>query len=235
MKEFVNAIISPQEDPLTCRACQDALLDYIDAQTTQQEVGAEFAAVEQHLARCPACADAYRELMELTTLAYAANLPTPKRLPTFDFAALEQRASSVTHKPYWWDEFGRMILQFSADLLASWQPPALAPAYSGLKAGEETPALTQFTIEEHEQDLIVTVTIRAEGDEGENAGRCAIEVAVEIPSRGGWPNLADIPVMLKRGDEPLARSFTDAFGKAQFDGIARGDLPQLSIEVDPNE
>ncbi|RIK38368.1 MAG: hypothetical protein DCC55_21360 [Chloroflexi bacterium] len=235
MKEFVNAIMSPQEDPLTCRACQDALLDYIDAQTTQQAVGAEFTAVEQHLERCPACADAYRELMELTTLAYAANLPTPKRLPTFDFAALEQRASSVTHKPYWWDEFGRMILEFSADLLALWQPPALAPAYSGLKAGEAAPILARFTIEEHERDLIATVTIRAEGAEGENAGRCAIEVAVEIPSRGGWPNLADIPVMLKRGDEPLARSFTDAFGKVQFTGIARGDLPQLSIEVDPSE
>lgn len=229
MQEFVKALMSPQDDPLTCSACQDALAEYIDAQLMRVTPTGEHLAVEQHLQRCPYCADSYRELLELTTLAYADDLPDPAAIPRFDFAALTGAAAGAPERPYWWDEFGRLILRFSADLLAAWQPPTLAPAYRGLKRGEEIP-LYEFHLEEAERDLVATITVQASGPTG-----CTVEVAVDVPSRGGWPNLADIAVTLRRGNELLAQSFTDAFGKVQFPNIAQSDLVHLVVEVAPHE
>ena len=58
-------------------------------------------------------------------------------------------------------------------------------------------------------------------------------VEVSIPSRGGWPNLADTNVTLKRDDLELETQLTDAFGKAVFEGICTDDLAHLVFEIKP--
>ena len=59
-----------------------------------------------------------------------------------------------------------------------------------------------------------------------------LTVDVNIPSRGGWPELAGSRVTLRRNDIKLATQETDAFGKAVFEGIAIAELPTFVIEVE---
>ena len=59
-----------------------------------------------------------------------------------------------------------------------------------------------------------------------------LEVAVDIPSRGGWPNLAGSAVILRRGpDELIDEQETDAFGKVTFEDVRVEDLPLLVFEI----
>jgi hypothetical protein len=61
--------------------------------------------------------------------------------------------------------------------------------------------------------------------------RCTVIVKVNIPSRGGWPNLAGTEVMLKRGELELDTQTTDAYGEAVFERIATDDLAHLIFEI----
>lgn len=226
MKELARAILLEQEDKLTCAACKTRLPEYVDAQVTDTELEGDFSDVELHLQVCPHCAREYRALLDLVTLAYAEETPQPARQPQFDLSFL----ASESPAPFRWDDLGRLIIEFSAELMEAFRPPPDQLAHAAVKAGEAPRTVCRFALEEADEDLNITITAReTRGD----PAHCTVSVDVDIPSRGGWPNLAGTQVTLNRGAEALATHVTDAFGKAVFEEVRVDDLPRLIFKITP--
>jgi hypothetical protein len=212
-----------------CAPCQEQLAAYVDAELAGQPAGVRFPTVAAHLGQCNACQQAYQELKALLALERSGKLATPPFSPAFDFGYLPPRparpAAQPAVRPWRLDELGRLVIQWTADLLASLQGPALQPAM--LKSG--APAGLRYELADELDDL--AVRIDAEPQRGDPQ-RWTVEVAVDIPSRGGWPHLAGSVVTLRRGDVLLDQQETDPFGKALFDDVPASDLPQLSFTVE---
>ena len=92
------------------------------------------------------------------------------------------------------DALGRLVIQFSADLLRALQPPTLQPGY--LKGN--APSSLSYALTDQIDDLNVRIHVEASRRDPQAA---TVEVEVDIPSRGGWPNLAGSAVILRRGAE----------------------------------
>ena len=212
-----------------CAPCQEQLAAYVDAELAGQPAGARFPTVAPHLGQCSACRQAYQELKALLALERSGELAAPPVAPSFDFGYLPARtaqpAAAPAVRPWRLDELGRLVIQWTADLLASLQGPALQPAM--LKSG--APAGVRYELAGAVDDL--AVRIEAEPQRGDPQ-RWTVEVEVDIPSRGGWPHLAGSIVTLRRGDETLGQQETDPFGKAVFENVSTAALPQLSFTVE---
>jgi len=227
MEEFAKAMLSKEEDKMGCSACEAQLAEYVDAQIMGIEPAEDFAQIELHLQVCPHCARAYRELMALVTSAYTERVPHPARKPRFDLSFLPTKPAEF----FRWDELGRLIIEFSAELVRALQPPAYQPAHAMVKSPKSSRTLCQlFLKKEVGEDLEVTITAEEMRDD---PALCTAFVEVNIPSRGGWPNLANTEVTLKRGEVELETQLTDAYGEAIFEGINTDDLAHLVFEITP--
>lgn len=215
-----------------CAACDNQLAAFVDAELAGGGAPTGFPAVAVHLARCSRCQQAYQELRALLRLEQAGELAgelaAPPALARFDFSYLPARpaAAAVPAQPKAWrlDALGRLVIEFSAELLRSLQGPALQPAM--LK--RDAPAGLLFELAGAVDDLVVRIEAELQR---RNPQQMTVEVEVDIPSRGGWPHLAGSIVTLRRGDAVLDQQETDAFGKAVFDAIQVVDLAQIAFEI----
>jgi hypothetical protein len=227
MKHFYRAWATDEEDKLTCQECQELLAEYVQAEAEEQSDAPEWRPLAWHLATCPHCSQEHAELADLLALAWGKAGVEPPDYPAPDLSFL--RAERQAGKNHWrLDELGRLIIEFSAELLRALQPPTLQPAYATTKA-QSPRTLCQFSLKT--QDL--EVAIAAEEQRGDPA-HCTVSVEVNIPSRGGWPQLAGTEVTLRRDELQLQTQRTDAFGKALFEGIASDDLARLIFEITPH-
>ncbi len=219
------------EDPLPtpqCAACQAQIAAFVDAELAGEDAAARFPDAAGHMSGCETCRQAHRELVELLALDAAGRLVAPPAT-SFDFGYLPVPRSlpePLASRPWRLDDLGRLIIQFSSDLLQALQPPALQPGY--LKDGR--PAPLELAVTGQVDDL--EVRIGAEPAPS-HPDQYDVEVEVDVPSRGGWPHLSGIKVALRRGDgEVMAAGETDAFGKIVFDHIPADDLRVLRFEID---
>jgi glutaredoxin len=228
---LVRALTTHEEDRLTCQECQDLLPDYLQAEAAGRASQARWHPVALHLETCPHCSATYATLSDLIGLTFEERGEEPPDYPVPDLSFLRPEPAEI---PWRLDELGRLIIEFSADLLRALQPPAYQPAYATfrLKSDQLRRTLCQLSLKEAVRDLEVSIT--AEEMRGD-ATQCTIVVEVNIPSRGGWPNLADTEVTVKRGELQLDTQLTDAFGKAVFEGMATDDLARLVFEIKPGE
>ena len=234
MRHLIRALTTDEEDSLTCQECQDLLPDYLQAKREGQAHERRWRPVAFHLETCPHCSAAVATLSDLIELAYGERGEEPPQYPVPVLSFLPQRDRPVRPGTVRWrlDELGHLIIEFSTELVRVFQAPAYRPAYAmaGVKSGKASRTLCQLSLREAIEDLEVTIT--AEETRGDPV-RCTVIVEVNIPSRGGWPNLADTEVALKRDERELETQLTDAFGKAVFEGIATDDLPHLVFEITP--
>lgn len=211
-----------------CAWCASQLAAFVDVELTSSDATARFPAVAAHLDRCLACQQAYGELKALLALEQAGAFVAPPVAPSFDFGYLPRRPTprpaQPAARPWRLDDLGRLVIQFTAELLAGLQGPALQPAL--LKGA--TPAALTYDLTDAMDDL--HVRIEAE-PQRRNPQQMTIEVEVDVPSRGGWPHLAGSVVTLRRGADLIDEQETDAFGKVVFEGVFIEDLPQLSFEI----
>ncbi len=211
-----------------CAWCASQLAAFVDIELTSSDAQARFPAVAAHLDQCLSCQQAYQELQALLALEQAGEFVAPPVAPTFDFGYLPQRPAPrpgrPAARPWRLYDLGRLVIRFSAELLAGLQGPALQPAF--LKG--DTPAALTYELSDATDDL--HVRIEAE-PQRLNPLQMTIEVAVDIPSRGGWPHLAGSSVTLQRDDELLDQQETDPFGKVVFEDVSAVDLPLLSFAI----
>ena len=232
---LIRALATDEVDQLTCQECQELLTGYFQAEMDGRAHTEKWRPVAFHLETCPHCSEMYAALTDLMGLAYGEQGVEPPHYPAPDLPFLRAKRAAPPRLPQvdWrLDELGRLIIRFSAELVRTLQLPAYQPAYAaaGLKSARAQRILCHLSLKEAVEDLEVTVTVEEERDTPAN---CTVVVAVNIPSRGGWPNLAGTRVTLKRGDDELETQWTDAFGKAVFEGISTGDLPHLVFEITP--
>jgi hypothetical protein len=214
-------------DPLLgedCATCQADLAAYIDAELDGQPAADLFPMVAAHLPACANCQQVYGELQSLLTAEWRGRFELPPVPAAFDFAYLPAENQAVTRAAWRLDKLGRLVIQLTADLLRSRQGPTWQPGY--LKSGR-APVL-DYRLAGEVDDLNVHITAEPAPRDPQ---RLTVAVAVDIPSRGGWPNLAGSLVTLRRGDEVVEEQETDAFGKAVFEGVPVQDLPDLVFEI----
>lgn len=232
LEHLFNALNSDKEDILICNDCEARLPDYSQAVTMGQGDDPAWADVRLHLNICPHCSRLYAELVDLTALAEGETgvEPSAYPVPNLEFLAAKKPMSPPKVGDFWrLDEVGRLLINFSTDLIRAFQPPAQAMA--GLKKRDAEKVLYQLAWAEADADLEVSITVK---EQRRDATRCTIIVEVDIPSRDGWPNLADTDVILKKDEAIIKADVTDAFGQVVFEGIAVETLPQLIFEIVPH-
>jgi hypothetical protein len=234
---LVRVLNADKQDRLACQECQKLLPDYLEAEREAQAHKAQWRSITSHLETCPHCSAEYATLSDLIELAHGERGEEPPDYPVPDlsfFPKRKDRPSEPTHVLWHLDDLGHLIIEFSAELVRTMQPPThqLAYATARLKSGRSSRTLCQLSIKEAVKDLEVAITAE---EAREELGSCTIIVEVNIPSRGGWPNLANTEVTIKRGKMELETQLTDAFGQAVFDGIATGDLAHLVFEIKPSD
>ncbi len=215
----------------------DAIYEYAQAAAAGKDAAALLPATSTYISNDEA---AYQHFQAVRIL-----LETPEQVwlrppldAEFDLSFLPQPAtvesraehSRAVSAPTWLLEAGRLIVRFSRDSLADLAVQTGGePAYA--KSGHDRTLFT-WRLEQPEDDFVLAVTAR----ELDRPEMCDLIVAVEIPSRGGWPHLADIPITLSPG--PMSPSCnvkttrTDSFGKARFSTIPATVLSTLTLEVD---
>ncbi|MCB0249705.1 MAG: hypothetical protein KDI07_14120 [Anaerolineae bacterium] len=215
-----------------CRACQNQLSAYVDTALAGNDAAAAFPTTHAHLDGCATCQEARDELRALLALEQSGELAAPPLAASFDFSYLPARPPAAASEPkpagqpWRLDALGRLVIQFTADLLRAMQGPALQPSY--LKSDAPQPLIYALTGTVDDLD----VRINAEPAR-RNPDRYDVEVDVDIPSRGGWPNLAGSVVVLLVQSEEFDRQETDAFGKALFENVPADALPGVAIVVEP--
>jgi hypothetical protein len=234
---LVRTLSADVRDTLTCVECEALLPEYVQAEQSGREGEARWERVAAHLASCPHCAEARAALEVLLDLAYGAPGGRPERAPAPDVAFLPpspRETPAPRETPLWrLDELGRLIVELTDHVLGSLLPQArpAAHALAGLKSAAPG---TLFELPIQVPDADLNVTIQAEGERAAPE-RCTLCVLVDIPSRGGWPNLAGTEVTLKQAGNAPSLAWTDAYGEAIFEGVPVENLAGLVIEIMPGE
>lgn len=227
MDEFARALTARVEDNLTCDACEAQLAEYVEMQVTGRHEG-RYGPVERHIQRCPRCAATYRDMLELTRLAYGNALPRPRRSPHFNFSFLE----GTTPKSFTWDGL-RLVINLA---IALWEPPRLAPAYAvkGETPPEEAGDATdvrlprRFSLDPTDiADVQVTIAVLPDT---EATDACNLVAKVEVPSR--WPDLSGIEVVLAWAETRLSQP-TDESGEVIFGPLPCTALQTARLSVQP--
>jgi hypothetical protein len=233
---LVRALAAGEEDRLTCQECEALLPEYLQAEMEGQAGETQWHPVTLHLETCPHCAEVYAALLDLTRLADGKAGAEPPGYPVPEFPFLHSREATTPpplKAPWRLDDLGRLVIEFSAELVRTLQSPAYQPAYAAarLKSDKSQRVLCQLSLKEAVEDLEVTITAE---ERRVDPTYCTVIADVNIPSRGGWPNLAGTKVTLKRGKQEMETQWTDAFGKAVFEGIRTEDLAHLVFEITPS-
>ena len=225
---LVRAAKMNDADRMDCQACQARLPEYVEALGQGVNNSATSRAVALHLAVCPYCLAVYADLADMARLATGRIGAEPPVYPQPDLSFLPGPVTRPARRLWRLDTLGRIVIEFSADLLASLLPqPELTPI--GLKSDASPAEARSFSLAGEIADTNISVTIEPPGSD---PARCTVVARVEIPSRGGWPNLGDTLVVLQRADTEIARQFTDAFGSAVFERVAVADLEQLVFVIE---
>lgn len=215
-----------------CHTCQDRLHVYADAELEGKDAAVLFPEVKAHLNMCDRCSEDYQHLRVVLLAEREGRWVEPPVEPRFDFSALAKAArpqpAPSPRAPQSPGESRRLIIKFSASLFSLQRPLALASI--PVKSTRSSKTLLELPLEEKANDLEVGIAVEERKD---NAAICTIFVDVNIPSRGGWPNLDGTEVTLKRGEATLAAHPTDVFGKVVFEDIATDDLTHLVFEITP--
>jgi len=191
---------------------------------------AKVASLKTHINRCPHCQAELDRLAEFLA-EEAGMVPAP---------LVGDRSRWTQGNGFEWRQFkeaGRIVFRFMEEALNNAilnlqqgiQPSADQAVYGGLRSSHLT--LFEVALKEDQEDFEAVITIDINRHD---PNHCTITVDVNIPSRGGWPNLANTEVILKQNDIIVATQSTNAFGKAVFERIATAELAKLSFEITPN-
>lgn len=216
-------------DVMSMDASHDLLYAYIDAELDGEDVSVKFPQIYKELQNCSTLKEEYHMLRDLLVAERDEQLEQPPFPALFDFSYLPQNNSIEPSQPWHWMELGKLVVQFSNELLESLQPPAsLAAVKSGGEEGGE--ALFQYTLQGQVEDVDVEIVARTSRSD---PNLCNISVFIDIPSRNGWPNLSGSRVLMRRSDESVETQVTDAFGKVLFTDVHESELPSLTFEIVP--
>ena len=225
------------------------LYAFVDAELSGQDAQAKFPTISAEIASNSQTRILYTELKELLLAESEGQLVAPPA-HRFNFAFLQTEAkvvaapsavsAAIASVPWRLNEVGRLVIEFSTQFLDSLVPPA--PQFAGVKSvrSKAGKTLLDYMLGTEIDDLAVQIVARERSDD---PSLCTVTVKVDIPSRGGWPHLGEIPVALTTNStkseqsrsmqsDSQQRQLTDAFGEVHFENVNVTDLPNLQFEID---
>lgn len=215
----------------------EGLVVYLEAELAGQDAARLYPQTAQALAGSGVWRQEYAALKAFLTWSADTVLVQPPRPPRLDFSYLpastpvaEPAPAVATEFSWYWAPLGYLVVDLSAAVQRLLQPPQQQPVYSFRRASQGEQNVVYFALENQLADLNLRLIIEREPAAGD---QCQVIVEAEIPSRGGWPNLADTIVNLKQADTVVQSRLTDDFGKAVFADVALTQLPALQVEVIP--
>lgn len=233
--EKVRASHFEDMDSVLCHTDDNELTAYVEAELNGQPVAALYPELKQALDECENCHTAYLELKELLQLVQKDELVEPAAPATFDFSYLKRATAapppistweqSINHVTWRLLNLKKLVVSLSDDFIQSLQTPSLQ-ATTLKSVGDD---LFQLVSPAMAPDMAVTISARAKRRQPD---RYVIGIDVQIPSRGGWPNLGGSSVTLLVDGQAVETRETDAFGKVLFDGVGHADLAQVELWVE---
>lgn len=215
------------------------LLVYVETEVEGQDASRLHPQVQAALDNSPAWRQEYTEIKEFLCLEESDNWRGPTRAPRFDFSYLPAldaegtQSPATTYEPSWyWKKVRHLVIEFSAELLESLRAPQPQLAYTFERSNQAPAGRYQFALANTDEGLTIRLNVQCDH---QTSDRYQMVVETEIPSRGGWPHLANTTVNLKQADTVVQTRLTDAFGKAVFEAIAATDLAQMQVEIIADE
>ncbi len=222
--------------------CQHLLHAYIEVELAGENGAEQYPQVHNCIETDPTFRQSYEELKELLHLEQQGTFVEPPIPGNFDRDFLESGAPQE-HKRYqlqWYlNELGHLIVHLTGQLIDSAKESveqvqaSLANQPRPVLAGELRSTLSQlpqFSLKGVVDDMEVQIQAKEIKDD---ATACQIKVQVNIPSRGGWPNLGKISVALRQGEQDLGTRLTNAFGIVTFPPVELKALDYLVFEIVP--
>ncbi len=218
----------PETSSDTDGRCEHPAREHLPAYATEIALGGSpesgsYAGLLAHLAECAECQVDLDDLLEVLLPAYAERIAPAASYPRPDLTFLEAPAQPARAPDrHWLFEAGRLVIQFSENLLATLGQPALAGAARGR-------LLYRYVQEPGSvADLDVSIEVYAE-----DAARihARVRVGVDVPSRGPLDQTGSLVAL--RADDVSLQGETDESGCVDFGPIPLAALPRLRIEITP--
>jgi len=231
--QLALAVLSMDEDEITCAECRAQLPAYLEVEAQAEQVPAELSPVAGHLARCPYCAEEYRALREAMAAWDAGTLPEPAQPVTFDLsfasASLSKSLETAAAAPSLWvaeaagqvrELFSEIVVTLQASAAAfgampSPLVPSPVPARAFRAEGDEAQAQV-LVLPDPGADVSIELSV---GPVSEDAAAIALNLnRIE----DGEP-LPDTRVMLYTAERHLlAGSVTESDGSIVFRSLRLG-------------
>jgi hypothetical protein len=207
-------------------AFREELPAYASALAIGVEAAARAPGLAAHLADCPDCAAELHELLELILPAYAGALAPAARYPAIDLTFLEAPMQlPQPTAPVWRFDAGRLVIRFSAALLAGMRQPPLA----GAARAARSQLIFRYTQEPGSvHDLDVSIEVYAE-DVAQQHGR--VRVGVDVGSRSPLDQNGSLVTLYLGAANWEAE--TDETGCVDFVPVPLEELSSLRVEITP--
>lgn len=227
-------VLLTEHDEMKHATCLDALEPYIEAQLAGRDYMGLFPIVAQHLDSCISCAESYA-LVYKTQLAPQA-VPVPAVIPQWDLSFLPAPTPVPQLSPAARlrealraaiEATGsRVRVTLNQALLDLLPPPAPALA---LRSGTPTEWVV-FDMELEEPGTVIAGLRLTAYQTPKQVEQAMVRVQLALQDRD-WPDLADVPVLLRLGDVER-RALTDPWGEVLFPDVALVNLREFQVEVD---
>jgi anti-sigma factor RsiW len=183
---------------------------------------AQFAPLEEHLAKCAECQVDLDELLELTIAAYTERLEPALEYPRPDLSFLQPAALPRSFAQMWRLEEDTLVITLSALILQAAQQQSLAGVLRGR-------LLYRYVQEPRSvADLEVSIDVYAEES---RPGQGRVRVSVEVPSRDPMEQAGSLVVL--RADQLRLDGRTDELGCVDFSPVPLVALPHMRVEITP--
>jgi hypothetical protein len=226
-----------------CHIEQYELPGYIEMELQGEDPVARYPALHAQLDVCENCRAVYEDIKELVLLEQSGDMVEPAGPAQFDFSymqpsnlqpsqsrsALQSSAQETVERvldgvKWHLNALGQLGLQLSEELAIGPKSINMQPAF--------TKSIGAEIFRVSSQDLAPDMTVTVTGSEiVHKPQHCLLAVDVEIPSRGGWPNLAGSEVVLRIDEVVVDAELTDAFGHCRFQEVNRSELSRITLRI----
>jgi hypothetical protein len=117
---MVEALLAAPEETLACDQVPVQLPAAVDAAIAGEDISKRFPQLVAHLQLCDQCRQEFEDLLDITQMAEAGNLPEPEQPPQFSFRRVSRRAEetlSTTDRGQFLMRFRQYLETLRADAL----------------------------------------------------------------------------------------------------------------------
>lgn len=245
---LLRFIFEEADETTVPNECDELLHAYIEFELAEGTAASKYPQVHECIETLPNFRLLYEEVKALLIAEKTSTFidsPETAILPeAFVESFVRQKPEKIKQYRVQWNvtDAGRLIIQLTGKLVDSVrkhselipnsldvQKQASLILAGGVRSSPRQ--LPQFELKGIVDDMEVEIKSQ---DSKQGADYCQIVVRVNIPSRGGWPNLADTEVVLRQEKKQIGKRFTDAHGIVIFPTVLIEALDKLSFEISPS-